>query len=150
MKSTDLRIGNLVSIANPEKVFVGEVITNEFSISEIGQLVALGERGKWWRLDEIAPIPLTEEWLLKLGFEYLNTELEVKIFYKSYGVEFITIAENGYWTIRAGLKGNSAMWRMGNNYPFINSVHQLQNLYHSLTGEELIIKQNVASIQSII
>lgn len=60
-------------------------------------------------------IPLTEEWLVKLWPEY-----------KDYGIK-----NNG-----------DSVWfeYTSERYIEINHVHQLQNLYHSLTGEELTIK----------
>ena len=80
-----------------------------------------------WEIDEgneCQPIPLTEEWLLKFGFEYSD------------------------------LNGDSGLWKIppfqiyGKYNQFIydyrldvNYVHQLQNLYFALTGEELTIKK---------
>lgn len=131
MIATELRVGNLVKAkntnGNPNKWVVIKVKPEH--------IVTCSDKPKWFK-----PIPLTEKWLLKLGFEFWCNELGVKCFSKCYGIEFITIAENGYWTICAGLNNNSARWRMGNNYPFINSVHQLQNLYWGLCGEELKIE----------
>tara|TARA_R100000951_G_C2648656_1_gene183550 strand:+ start:2859 stop:3218 length:360 start_codon:yes stop_codon:yes gene_type:complete len=64
------------------------------------------------------PIELTEEWLLKFGF---TKEL----------VEY----RKGNFTIKNDFTVNSmGHWRL-----IIKSVHQLQNLYHSLTGKELTI-----------
>ncbi len=63
---------------------------------------------------ELYPIPLTEEWLLKFGLMSIKTEL-------------------GLWN-----NGDAIYF----NYGFEKSiqlkyVHQLQNLYFALTGEEL-------------
>jgi hypothetical protein len=79
-------------------------------------------------LDCVKPIPLTEEWLLKFGFE-----------------------KNSYWfkddnMLRFGLIDNKLHCSIGNDengflYNRINYVHQLQNLYFALTGQELEFKQ---------
>ena len=67
------------------------------------------------------PIPLTEEWLVKFGFEE---------------------ALNGWWS-------DDELWSYENKKFYLGAstylanityVHQLQNLYFALTGEELIAK----------
>jgi len=74
------------------------------------------------------PIPLTEEWLLKFGFEkedYMNNNLYTKVF----GLRIFTIGiktERGY---------EFDGWKQ------LKYVHSLQNLYFALTGEELTIKE---------
>jgi len=82
--------------------------------------------------DMIVPIPLTEEWLLKLGFEYRE-------FLDNF---FIEIGEQGaifiFENITAYLcETNSEKQFLCN----LEHVHQLQNLYFALTGEELTTKQ---------
>lgn len=75
------------------------------------------------------PIPLTEEWLLKLGFE--KVEDINKDTYPDYKIKGMLIHSN--------VHGN---YVLGNYSPicFINNVHQLQNIYFALMGEELEIK----------
>lgn len=74
------------------------------------------------------PIPLTEEWLLKFGFEHYCLN-----FLKRGNVDFYvwgSLKDNTKFEIKAldTLIG-------------IKHVHQLQNLYFALTGEELTINQ---------
>ena len=70
----------------------------------------------------IEPIPLTEEWLLKLGFKYF---LDTKI----YAIDNFFIEKEPDNKIAV-------------MYDYLNKsveyVHQLQNLYFALTGEELV------------
>jgi hypothetical protein len=68
-------------------------------------------------------IPLTEEWLLKFRFDDLGT----------YGY--------GRGNFHICLHGNEFYFPINNRKVFIKYVHQLQNLYFALTGEELIIKE---------
>lgn len=71
------------------------------------------------QIEDFKPIPLTKEWLIRFGFE-------------EYG--------NGWH--------NGLIWYVNNKCWFgkspiienIKYVHQLQNLYFALTGEELTIK----------
>ena len=87
----------------------------------------------------IKPIPLTEEWLLKFGFKKYKYSLNFKI------------KANKYWSLGELKQGylkikliKTSKWRVenfGNKSVFLYSVHQLQNLYFALTGEELKIKE---------
>jgi len=70
-----------------------------------------------------APIPLTEEWLDKFGFVKNNHR---------YSINNFVIANYG------GVWGVDISDDLGTN---LKHVHQLQNLYFALTGEELTIKQ---------
>jgi hypothetical protein len=116
MKATDLRIGNLVNYYTSE----GDVLTNVIDWQDL----------KWLSEDEQGfnlfhkPIPLTEEWLLKLGFEVYEFHHKEN----QYGFKDKLIV------IRDGLfcdYGTSVI---------IKHVHQLQNFFFALTGSELIVK----------
>ena len=119
MKASDLRIGNLVYNV------LKEVITVD-SIRDAGV--------NGYSIETIKPIPLTEEWLLKFGFDKYRTDKAIN--YKK-GLLRFTFANKGVF------KGkNFLMIANIINYKNINHVHQLQNLYFALTGEELKLKQN--------
>lgn len=84
-------------------------------------------------VDEIGiPIPLTEEWLLRFGFKGPKSEAgkyyslsKHRVYLFDSGCEFeFNICE----TLRVNLH---------HRYKQIQHVHQLQNLYFALTGEEL-------------
>lgn len=81
------------------------------------------------------PIPLNEAWLIKFGFS-----LKTKNNFNCYQLP------NGWhvcmWTLNycmAGFEENGVCY-WGEDYTTIKHVHQLQNLYYCLTGEELKIK----------
>lgn len=83
---------------------------------------------------DITPIPLTSEWLLKFGFE------------KTTGLTWSFSYEKTYSVYRkSGLAHNETKvewWYDGillKKQP--DSVHELQNLYYALTGEELTIQE---------
>jgi hypothetical protein len=84
---------------------------------------------------QVAPIPLTEEWLVKFGFE-LNGEdysianfmFEIRKKLKSYSDVFVLFHDsNDMDEIMEIVE--------------ISHVHQLQNLYFALTSQELELKQ---------
>ena len=64
------------------------------------------------------PIPLTEEWLKRFDWN-LPKDMSISSSLTTGEIHFVT----------------------GNYYKKIDYVHQLQNLYHALTGEELKEKQ---------
>lgn len=75
---------------------------------------------------EFHRIPLTEQWLVKFGF--ISNPYSDRYEKDSFRIEHN--AERGYsifWHDKTGVS--------------LENVHQLQNLYFALTGEELIIKQ---------
>ena len=114
LTAQQLRIGNFVE-------YEGEI----YEIDTISKLfptlntVAFGIGVVGW--DNLNPIPLNEEWLLKFGFIK-----EYKWYYKN-GLRLTLIGDlyfRGNFPIKADIK----------------YVHSLQNLYFALTNEELAIK----------
>lgn len=131
MKANELRIGNYIDCEygtgqivkiDSENIFTkenGEVVKESVRIC-INKMQ--DSRGLW--NFKIKPIPLTEEILLKCGFECF---------------EFDNGQPNQY-----RFKNRLIVIRNGNFVDYgsdviINSLHQLQNLYFALTGEELTI-----------
>jgi hypothetical protein len=80
---------------------------------------------------EWEPIPLTEEWLLKFGFEKKGQRY-IKYFFGDYiGVDVEDFSVGTY-----------AFGRIAHApQPTFMNVHQLQNLYFALTGKELTINE---------
>jgi len=117
IKANELRIGN----ATDKGIIV--------NLLESGVHVG---RGKCFTYNEINPIPLTPEILEKAGFVKDNTS--------QYGGYCIGVGEGEQIRI-INDKNIGWHWPM-NGYcrPKTTYLHQLQNLYFALTGEELIVK----------
>lgn len=84
---------------------------------------------------DIKPIPLTEEILLKCGFENKMNLMYISIFE---GMLCISINDFSY-----GLYSTEQRFNIGLSYTNsskIEYLHQLQNLYWSLTQKELQIE----------
>lgn len=129
MTSTELRIGNLIQCYRKafDKEKTQHKISGIFFLDEFGDCVEL-EDGFIININKgIEPIPLTEEWLLKLGFE-LYSEKE----YHGNGLYPILVWDDGFW-----LDDNET--GTINDKPILY-VHQLQNIHFVLTGEELVCK----------
>lgn len=109
MKASELRIGNYVLHRGKIKATNIEIIDDARVVSEI----------------LVEEIPLTEEWLVKLGFKE-----------NAFGF--------GLDRFPTYIKGDGDFFEPAHSddyhFPDLEYVHQLQNLYFALTGEELTIK----------
>jgi hypothetical protein len=135
MKASELRIGNYVNVPNyeqcPFRIDAFEHCSEKFiKVAQEVKLNGFEVHPITWYGDNLQPIPLTVEWLLKFGFE-----------------------KSGLWTYVIELQGNLKLvyylgekgWSIGfksySDFSNLYYVHQLQNLYFALTGEELTIKK---------
>lgn len=88
------------------------------------------------RIDEIKPIPLTEELLLRFGFE-LDDEDEDKYIISGDVCDYILEKTfDGTYIIGVNHGDNTLYFSWD-----IIHMHQLQNIIYSLTGQELEIKK---------
>jgi len=115
MKANELRIGNLIT-SKMSGVLTVQMIPIDIDMSRYEQ------------------IPLTEEWLLKFGFEKKNhiwsdKSVSEGLFFKN--KYFIEISLDGFLFCELHYSGQG--WFMKT----IKHVHQLQNLYFALVGSEL-------------
>lgn len=123
MQANELRIGNLVRYCPDDR-------------DEILEVGGIYKEREIWYLNGIylndnifAPILLTEEWLERLGFE--------KCYSNSLGKSF-----DRYDCIWNPSTGVSIQYEEQMFIPVnCKYVHQLQNLYFSLTNKELEIKE---------
>ena len=128
MKANELRIGNLVLL--PCEGHEDELVSiNKYDFEEPYNF---------------KPIPLTEEILLKAGFEKIKSRHDYFILssYDQYNPTPEGCRVNVYFDfdgVRVYYAFESDGARMIRRIHF---VHQLQNLYYALTGEELEIDLN--------
>src|ERR1035437_7564253 len=121
MKANELRIGNWVIISTPFCMDYDAM--HDTYIDD-----------DW---DELIPIPLTEEWLLKFGFNNSEGQFTMplrddnltylEIYLYEHSVHSFNIYEDDCGEINCI-----------SLYYKIEYVHQLQNLYFSLTGKDLV------------
>lgn len=133
MKATELRIGNLV--IHEQTTHVIKNVLEDVCVSD--WIEAEEVDNYTHNYNEINPIPLIEDWLLKFGFEKYKDTNNFKI--KANKYFSLGLQKQGY--LKIGLSNNK--WNVtnfGNKSIFIKHVHQLQNLYFALTQQELIIK----------
>lgn len=132
MKANELRIGNLV-YASHYSSELGVVIVDEILGSGInGEFGYYGDYTCEYWYNDIKPIPLTEEWLVKFRFETQYPNATDNNW--SNGNKYLSINSFGGKGFRLNILHNIY------NGIDIKYVHQLQNLYFALTGEELTIE----------
>lgn len=129
IKQNELRLGNWAKWPNEKE-------PNEVQW-EMGHWLGVSEGN--YQMPE--PIPLTEDWLLRAGFEKSETydfgcSLKVPL-YKKFDFSIMLSEKKYYYTIK--------VWDGGcgqENEPIkeIEFLHQLQNLFYCLSGEELTFK----------
>lgn len=110
MRVEELRIGNLVT----DKYADGTKYITKVDVSQIEYP------------HNCEPIPLTEEWLVKLGFDECYKTKHKQGILKQYSKS----------RIKFDVSNSGNIYYSHKNIP-IYDVHQLQNLYFALTGEEL-------------
>lgn len=122
MKANELRIGNYISrldlgSGTPRTEQILELLAKRAVTTGPCRVIVLYE--------DLQPIPLTEEWLIKFGLKHSGNGFYIHI---PSLIEMCNIGDKYFYS---GLKGVS----IGNIY----YIHQLQNLFFALTGEELKI-----------
>lgn len=137
MKANELRIGNLVIIDDKDSIF--RVL---FIKENVVQILELGKNYPYAvvEIERIKPIPLTEEIILKLGFKENNNKwFEINYFTNCNEYpEKMGILIN--WVSgRCALLDTDDGQQPVMTAKMIQYLHQLQNLYFALAGEELDI-----------
>jgi len=143
MNANELRLGNYIQDTNyPERVCRVFRLTqgNDFNITYHYDRVCECSYANE-RKESLQPIPLTEEWLIKFGFEYyLFTKADDDGIYRDK-----KIANKEYFKhpklsekIIFYLPYCNLNYYIGSTT--IKYVHQLQNVFFALCDEELTIK----------
>ena len=120
INANELRIGNWVKLFNDD--FYKIHVISKTVIQVEGGIIG----GEVFKLEHIQPIPLTPEILEKCGFK------KGSIYFYFSKFRIVKINDSNNWLIL-----------LSDTYHHLcklKHLHQLQNLYFALTGEELIYK----------
>ncbi len=121
MKASELRIGNWIDEQGIENQ-VTDLTWRHGEFETNGTMLV-----------ECEPIPLTEEWLERFGFEQHHDDCSNGVMY----IKDIFSEQPKTWGVYPNEVGSGIVIKDSIK---LEHVHQLQNLYFALTGEEL--KQN--------
>lgn len=124
MKANELRIGNWLNLHGYKEVAPRPIDSEDI------------DRVDWDDQDEWQPIPITEEILLKLGFEKGEPIIMEE---RNYTKFFLPLMYNRSSVKIEYTMTKGAVWYcfLGEQLVPANFVHQLQNLYFAVTGTEL-------------
>lgn len=128
IKANELRVGNILLDKDGKPAQVEAICRVPSSASYLIEFAGLGNTSGF--VEELKPIELSPEMLLRCGFEKNGKN------YFSHNDKFYHIQEDAY-----DCNGNFGYCLNDEKSIFLElkSLHQLQNLYFCLTGEELEI-----------
>ncbi|HET6255847.1 MAG TPA: hypothetical protein VFE32_17350 [Puia sp.] len=136
----ELRIGNIATVAN----LTGSVTSLTVCEDGDADITMSFSPGYDYSPEQLDPVPLSEEWLEKIGFETVEENWEPsvgdavgKLFYNNMSV----IRQRDTGKFHLLLDGGPDEHEYGFAGIELKAVHQLQNLYFALTGEELPVKE---------
>ena len=120
MKANELRIGNFVNITY--------VLTGKIRVSTIGCQDIVRINDNMLQTFNYEPIPITEQWLLKLGLWIIDNN---KYRFNNYIIEYV---EGWDMYILQYIKSPNIPIQIGKELKY---VHQVQNTLFWLTDEKL-------------
>lgn len=130
MEAKELRIGNWVIWNGPshqERALIS-CLTKEEVFFSCGESALISE---------IEGEPITEEWLVRLGFEKMNNG---KYYTKIFGIGTWLMFETKGFTYWVGVGDWNDTDHQSVGLGKTQYIHQLQTLYFALTGQELELK----------
>lgn len=132
MEANSLRIGNLLYFSEENIIRpVTSIQVGFYSSDRVGII------SEYHDIIEFKPIELNENWLIKFGFKKGN-----QTYKNGYSIEVLktdfylrpSFMDGYYWGFNIS---NDIVDCELNDVKRIKYVHQLQNLYYAITGEEL-------------
>lgn len=137
MEANELRIGNMLEWIRYDESLNQDVCVYNIARTATRVYTGIEELPEVLvSLECLKPIPLTEEWLVKFGFEkHRKTIGSHEFCFTHSGLQFCIYGNNkkGFYIQIPLYEGDS--WDISFKY-----VHKLQNWWHENTGEELTIK----------
>lgn len=129
MEARELRIGNLLTDTNSDLIGVLTGMSQESIDAPYDLEMEFEGMYGQVQIEDTEPIPLTEEWLERLKYDMETFRL--------------SIDKNGLCKVEMCYVATDKEdeWRI---IQYIRNVHEWQNLYFALTGEELTINAKVS------
>ena len=127
LKANELRINNLL-YDNLGRIIKVSEIREEHIIFYLSNNSKIKHT-----INSFKPIPLTEEWLLKFGFEKKKWKAKNSIYFELDKIEILL--QDSYYKKGVTYFNSNLLFEYFPKY-----IHQLQNIYFALTNKELKCK----------
>lgn len=122
MKATELRIGNLIEInERVEPVVSIDNYCINYTVNRVGSHAIK----QFHQIDRVKPILITKEWLFKFGFVQQYWNFFPMTYYRKGNILY-SLSD-----------GNIELHKPNTYLTQLKYVHELQNIFFALTGEEL-------------
>lgn len=131
----ELRLGNLVK-TNKGILIQANGIRHDW---EAMDYIIIDKNDIGYSIDELSPIHITPEWLERLGFETVANYYDLD--FNGGGLRFLSdldecrLFTGSEYSLTVAMDYDTCEIPNAPKY-----IHQLQNLYHALTGQELTVK----------
>ena len=135
IKLSDLHSGNVIQINDEGIIREGVVskVSPEMHQAEVNN----GVQDFWYGSEELIPIPLSHDQLMRLGFTKIEDEGGIK--YKKESFRLVVPSSGDFTNI-------DMWWREDRrHFSFPLAVHELQNLYLSMTKSSLDMPTDAAN-----
>lgn len=146
MEASELRIGNFLDRNGKMEIYQidGKSHNGRIKIYDHYNQCYINH---WFDISTFKPIPLSEVWLLKLGFKKTDKTQKPSYYigrddknsWNSFRIQYSTIIDINTMIETNGFIG---LYLCNKYWCTIQYVHQLQNLYFALTEQELTLKEN--------
>lgn len=128
----ELRIGNFFKTPFSDNFSVDEIYKNEDGFYCVKNNIGCNVSYLCGFVEDLQPIPLTEELLLKCGFNVECYEFQIK--------EQLLLTIEDFWILYNTRTNFYVVIFFNKAFKQIEYMHQLQNIYFDLTGKELEVK----------
>jgi hypothetical protein len=129
MKTNELRIGNLVYDLENNIIEVHGLYKQDIFNEITGEIP----------INCIKPIPITDEWFLLFMFTFYKSPNKRTCYQLKNGSQ----KTNNYTVFSLYKYWDGYMINCGHKYKQVTSIHELQNLYFMLTGNDLTPKYSL-------
>ncbi len=138
LEAKDLRIGNLVyGVSDGQKILSDVVSLDSVNLTEHPIWLISKYNQTSDEYESVEPIPITEEWLLKLGFKEQNTEIGSRFRKKNFYIAKNTDFDFYLKDVKSGIYIHLTK---------LDFVHELQNIWYCLNGKDLKINDNLDNL----
>jgi len=147
IQTNELKVGNKIHSSFDEKVHTVLGVIGKWDAPQNTLNDSVMIESSWLKSENCIPIPLTEEWLNKFGFTWIKDANTFVIPIAKMKLQKMVITFDGDRPIIFSIADYYTGKEMIAIYKDVSVqyVHQLQNLYFYLTGEELVLKETATA-----